>query len=99
MIFVAFLKWTDQGARNPKDSIKRNQGAKSIAEKLGGKLISSYVLSGGDHNVVAITDMPNGEAMAKLAAAIMATGNAHVSVMRGFTPEEFATFASDVPTP
>ena len=99
MIFVTFLKWTTQGARTPQDAAKRAQGARALAEKLGGKILSTYVVTAGDCNVVAIADMPNGDAMAKLAAAVMASGNAIVTVARGLTPEEYAKLASEIPAP
>jgi uncharacterized protein with GYD domain len=40
--FICFLNWTDQGAKNAKESGKRYQAGKNIADKLGGKLLSSY---------------------------------------------------------
>jgi hypothetical protein len=41
--FMCFLNWTDQGAKNAKDANKRYQASRSMAEKLGGKLLSAYV--------------------------------------------------------
>jgi len=96
--FVCFLNWTDQGARAAKDSGKRYQAAKSMAEKLGGRMISAYVTT-GQYDIVATVDMPSGEAMLKLAAAIAATGNARTTTVRAFTPEEFSRLAAEVPTP
>ena len=74
--FICFLNWTDQGAKNAKESGKRYQAARNMAEKLGGKLLSAYVTT-GQYDVVSTVDMPNGEAMVKFATAISATGNAH----------------------
>ena len=96
--FICFLNWTDQGAKAAKDSGKRHHAAKQIAEKLGGRLISTYVTT-GHYDVVATVDMPNGEAMAKLAAAIAATGNARTTTVRAYTPEEFSKLAAEAPTP
>ena len=44
--FICFLNWTDQGAKNAKDSSKSYQASKNMAEKLGGKLLSAYVTTG-----------------------------------------------------
>ena len=44
--FLCFLNWTDQGAKNAKDANKRYQASRSMAEKLGGKLLSAYVTTG-----------------------------------------------------
>ena len=62
--FICFLNWTDQGAKNAKEANKRFQASKSMAEKLGGKLLSAYVTT-GHYDVVLTLDMPNGEAMVK----------------------------------
>jgi uncharacterized protein with GYD domain len=45
--FICFLNWTDQGAKNAKEANKRFQASKSMAEKLGGKLLSAYVTTTG----------------------------------------------------
>ena len=87
--FISFLNWTDQGAKNAKDSRKRHQAAKTMAEKLGGKLLSTYVTT-GQYDVVATLEMPNGEAMVKFASAVSATGNARTTTVRGYTPDEFS---------
>jgi uncharacterized protein with GYD domain len=94
--FICYLNWTEQGAKSAKDSSKRYQAARIMAEKLGGKLLSAYVTT-GQYDVVATLDMPNGEAMTKLAVAIAASGAARTTTVRAFTPEEFTKIASEVP--
>jgi uncharacterized protein with GYD domain len=95
--FICYLNWTDQGAKNAKDSGKRSQAARAMAEKLGGKVVSAYVTT-GQYDVVATLDMPNGEAMLKFASAISASGNARTTTVRAYTPDEFSKLAADAPT-
>jgi uncharacterized protein with GYD domain len=64
---MCFLNWTEQGAKNAKEANKRFQASKSMAEKLGGKLLSAYVTT-GQYDVVLTLEMPNGEAMIKFAS-------------------------------
>ena len=94
--FICFLNWTDQGAKNAKEANKRFQASKSMAEKLGGKLLSAYVTT-GQYDVVVTLDMPNGEAMAKFASAISGSGNARTTTVRGYTPDEFSKIAVEAP--
>ena len=96
--FICFLNWTDQGAKNAKEASKRAQAARSMAEKLGGKLLSGYVTT-GQYDVVATLEMPNGEAMVKFASAISASGNARTTTVRAYTPDEFSKLAAEAPTP
>ena len=94
--FICFLNWTDQGAKNAKDVGKWSQAAKAMAEKLGGKLLSSYVTT-GQYDVVATLEMPNGEAMVKMAAAISGAGNARTTTVRAYPTDEFAKLAAEAP--
>jgi uncharacterized protein with GYD domain len=94
--FICFLNWTDQGAKNAKDANKRFRASKSMAEKLGGKLLSAYVTT-GQYDVVVTLDMPNGEAMVKFASAISGSGNARTTTVRGYTPDEFSKLAAEAP--
>jgi len=94
---MCFLNWTDQGAKNAKEANKRSQAARSMAEKLGGKVLSAYVTT-GQYDVVATLEMPNGEAMVKFASAISSAGNARTTTVRAYTPDEFSKLAAEAPT-
>ena len=96
--FICFMNWTDQGAKNAKESGKRFQAGKNMAEKLGGRLLSAYVTT-GQYDVVVTVEMPNGEAMVKFASALSATGNVRTTTVRGYTPDEFSKLAAEAPTP
>ena len=96
--FICFLNWTDQGAKNAKDFANAIKPARTMAEKLGGKLLSAYVTT-GQYDVVATVEMPNGEAMVKFATALSATGNVRTTTVRGYTPDEFGKLAAEAPTP
>ncbi len=95
--FIIFINWTDQGAKTAKETGKRAQAGKALAEKLGGRLLSAYVTT-GQYDVVATVDLPNVEAMAKYVAALAASGNARTTTVRAFNPEEFAKIVADVPS-
>jgi uncharacterized protein with GYD domain len=94
--FMCFLNWTDQGAKAVKDAPQRYQAAKALVEKLGGRLVSAYVTT-GQYDVVVTVEMPNGDAMTKLAVAITSSGNARTTTVRAFSPEEFGKLAAEAP--
>ena len=95
--FICFLNWTDQGAKTAKNAGKRYQASKMLAEKLGGRILSSYVTT-GQYDVVVRVDMPNGDAMAKYVTAISGSGNARTTTVRAFPVEEFAKLAAEAPS-
>ena len=94
--FMCFLNWTKQGAKKAKEANKRFQASKSMAEKLGGKLLSAYVTT-GQYDVVLTLDMPNGEAMAKFASAVSGSGIVRTTTVRGYTPDEFSKLVAEAP--
>ena len=94
--FMCFLNWTDQGAKTAKEAEKRHLAAKTLAEKLGGRLLSAYVTT-GRYDIVATLDMPDAEAMLKFVSSIMASGNARTTTVRAFPIEEFAKLAAEAP--
>ena len=96
--FMCFLNWTDQGARAPTEAPKRHEMVKGLAAKLGGRLISAYVTT-GQYDVALTVEMPDGNAMTKLAIAINSSGSARTTTVRAITPEEFAKLAAEAPAP
>ena len=63
--FLCFLNWTDQGAKNTKDIVKRYQASKAVVEKLGGRMLSAYVTT-GQYDVVVTVETPTGETMGEV---------------------------------
>jgi uncharacterized protein with GYD domain len=63
---------------------------------LGGQLIYGYVTT-GQYDVVLLVEMPNGDAMTKLAIALTSRGNVRTTTVRAFSAEEFGKLAAEVP--
>jgi uncharacterized protein with GYD domain len=63
---------------------------------LGGQLICGYVTT-GQYDVVLVVEMPNGDAMTKLAIALTSRGNVRTTTVRAFSAEEFGKLAAEVP--
>jgi uncharacterized protein with GYD domain len=96
MTFIVFLNWTEQGRQAFQDTQKRYQIAKSLVEKLGGRIVSAYVTT-GQHDLVVTLEMPSEDAVTKYALAAGATGNVRTTTVRAFTIDEFAKIAADTP--
>jgi uncharacterized protein with GYD domain len=96
MMFICLGNWTEQGVRTAKDIVKRRDGVKNLAEKLGGRLVSGYVTT-GKYDVILTVEMPNGEAMAKFVLALSQAGNVRTTTVRAFSAEEFAKIAAEAP--
>jgi len=94
--FMCFLNWTDQGAKAVKEAPQRYEAGKALITKLGGRLISGYVTT-GQYDFALTVEMPDGDAMTKLAVAITSSGNARTTTVRAFSPEEFGKLAAEAP--
>lgn len=94
--FMCFLNWTDQGAKGVKDAVARSEATKDLIAKLGGRLVCGYVTT-GQYDVVLTVEMPNGDAMTKLAVALSSRGNVRTTTVRAFSPEEFGKLAAEAP--
>ena len=73
--FICYLNWTEQRAKAAKDAPRRYEATtQSLIAGLGGRLVCGYVTT-GQYDVVLVVEMPNGDAMTKLAIALQTRGN------------------------
>ncbi|HEY4704854.1 MAG TPA: GYD domain-containing protein [Thermoplasmata archaeon] len=78
--------WTDQGVRNVRESPKRVDAAKAMAEKLGGKLELFYTM--GKYDFIGVAEAPNDDAVMQLALQIGSQGNARTTTIKAWTVNE-----------
>jgi len=95
MLFICFLNWTDQGAKAIKGVSMRHEALKGEVAGLGGRLVGTYVTR-GQYDVVLVLEMPDGDAMTKLAVALSSRGNVRTTTVRAYLPEEFGRLAAEV---
>jgi len=96
MLFICFLNWTDQGAKAVKSVPARHQALKAEIAQLAGRLVGGYVTR-GQYDVVLVLEMPDGDAMTKLAVALISRGNVRTTTVRAHSMEEFEKLAAGVP--
>jgi uncharacterized protein with GYD domain len=85
--YVALLNWTDQGARNYKDTAKRAETFGSAVQKLGAKLLSIY-WTVGPYDLVAIVEAPDDETATAALLQVGGVGNVRSTTLRAFGREE-----------
>ena len=94
--FISFVNWTEQGIRNVKEAPQRAKAAKALLEKLGGSVKQIYLTS-GEHDIVLIADIPDGDTMAMFALAVARQGNVRTQTVRGWTEDEFEKIIANLP--
>jgi uncharacterized protein with GYD domain len=94
--YISMLRYTQQGITNAKNAPARIDAAKEAYRKAGGELKSLF-LTMGQYDLVVITEMPNDEAVARMALVLGAQGNIRSETMRAFTEAEFRKIAGTLP--
>ena len=85
--FVTLYKFTDQGLKNIKDTVKRAETAKKTAAAAGIQVRETLWLQ-GQYDVMAISEAPDEMAGTALALNTARHGNVHSVTMRAFTAAE-----------
>jgi uncharacterized protein with GYD domain len=85
--YVILLNWTDQGARNSRDTLKRAQAFDAAIQNRRGK-VREHLYTFGEYDVVMVTEFPDDDTAAAAALALSELGNVRTKTMRAFTNQE-----------
>lgn len=85
--YVVLYKFTDQGLKSIKDTVRRAKEVRAENEKRGFKVIGTYWTQ-GEYDIVSIVDAPSEEAMLAGLFNIAETGNVHSQTLRAHTEVE-----------
>ncbi len=85
--YVVLYRFTDQGRKNIKNSVKRAQEVRKENEQRGFKVVGHYWTQ-GRYDLVTIVEAPSEDAMMTGLFGISEAGNVSSETMRAFTDEE-----------
>jgi uncharacterized protein with GYD domain len=85
--YIALLQFTDQGARNVKDTTKRAAAATEMAGKMGVK-VTDLFWSLGQYDGVLVLDAPDEATVTAFALRLGALGNVKTQTLRAFRAAE-----------
>jgi uncharacterized protein with GYD domain len=85
--YVLLTDFTDQGAKAVKDTVKRADAFRQMAEKSGVK-VHALFWTLGQHDVVAIAEASDDAAATALSLSIASLGNVRTQTLRAFDAEE-----------
>ena len=87
--YTILIKWTEQGIRNVKDTIKRAKSFEDAVEKAGGKSLGFYYTI-GRYDMVAMVEAPTDETMASILFSLGRLGNVRTETLKTFSMDEAA---------
>ena len=85
--YVVLYRFTDQGLKGIKDTVRRAREIRADNEKRGFKVIGTYWTQ-GRYDLVSIVDAPDEESMLTGLFNIAETGNVHSETLRAFDEAE-----------
>ncbi len=94
--YIQLYRWTDQGARNVRESPDRIATATQALQSMGGELKGVYVTM-GQYDLISVLEAPDDETAATFALALGSLGNVHTETLRAFTQDEFRQIVAGLP--
>ena len=85
--YVVLYRFTDQGLKGIKETVKRAREIRADNEKRGFKVVGTYWTQ-GRYDLVSIVDAPDEESMVAGLFNIAETGNVHSETLRAYDETE-----------
>jgi uncharacterized protein with GYD domain len=87
--YVVLYRFTDQGLKSIKETVKRSQEVRRMNEERGFKVIGTYWTQ-GQYDIVSIVESPDEETMTAGLFNIAENGNVHSETLRAFDESEMS---------
>ncbi|MER8801062.1 GYD domain-containing protein [Mesorhizobium sp. M0998] len=84
--YIVLINWTEQGAKNVRESPKRLDAAKKLLGDMGGSFKAFY-LTMGDCDMVAVLEAPHDAVLARFSLMLATGGNVRTRTLKAF-PED-----------
>jgi len=94
--YVNLAKWTEQGVRNVKDTVTRNQQVRAAVEQAGGRVIGTWWTQ-GTYDIVGVFDFPDDESAIAMAIATAMVGNLRTETLRAYNADEMQRILQRLP--
>jgi uncharacterized protein with GYD domain len=94
--YVTLAKWTEQGVRNIKDTLTRNEQVRAAVERAGGQVLGTWWTQGA-YDIVGVFEFPDDETASSFALATAMVGNVRTETMRAYGREEMQRIIQKLP--
>jgi len=94
--YITYLRWTQHGSQNIKESPARLDAAKKTLESVGVK-VKDFYMTTGRYDMVIISEAADETAMAKAMLAVISKGSVTTETVRAFTESEYRSIIKAVP--
>ena len=85
--YIALAKFTDQGLKSVKDTVRRADGAKDMASRYGVRMKDIYWTL-GEYDIVVLVEADDDASLTAFNLALCSMGNVKFQTLRAFTRDE-----------
>ncbi len=93
--YIILGSYTEQGIKNVMDSPKRDEEARRMIEKSGGKMQLYYTM--GECDFIAIIEMRSDEDLARFLLQVGRSGNVRTKTLKAWSESEIHKVMSQLP--
>ena len=93
--YILLANFTDQGIRNIKDTVRRAEVFKELAQK-SGTTVKDLYWALGPYDIVAIVDSADDTAVTALGLTLGKSGNVRTQTLRAFSPADMTKILDKV---
>ena len=93
--YIILGSYTEQGIKNVMDSPKRDEEARHMIEKSGGKMQLYYTM--GEYDFIAIIEMRSDEDLARFLLQVGRSGNVRTKTLKAWSESEIHKVMSQLP--
>ena len=94
--YVLLGNWTDQGARDVKNTVKRSRAAREAFAAMGVNA-REWFFTLGQYDVILTVEAPDDETLTKAALLLATQGNLRTVTLRGFGEKEMEAIVGAIP--
>jgi uncharacterized protein with GYD domain len=88
--YVMLATYTEQGLKGIKDTVKRTEAARELANKAGVTMRESFWTLGA-YDLVAVFEAPDDETMTAFSLSVARLGNIKTQTLRAFSSKDMGT--------
>jgi len=93
--YIILGSYTEQGIKNVMDSPKRDEEARRMMEKSGGKMQLYYTM--GEYDFISIIEMRSDEDLARFLLQVGRSGNVRTKTLKAWSESEIHKVMSQLP--
>jgi uncharacterized protein with GYD domain len=91
--YISLVKWTDQGAKNVKETLNRAEQGMAAAEQMGGRF-TQMLWTQGAFDMISISEWPDEESAQAYFLQIASQGSIRTETLRAFDRNEMKRILS-----